>query len=69
MRREICGGKNENGKSLKCKEYIFKLYFQDEGSNKQLLISSRLQENISEHRYGNTHSHNLSCVCVQETGI
>lgn len=69
MRREIFAGKNEKGKSKKCKEHIFKLDFQGEISNKQPLISNRLQENIREHRYRNTYSHNLSCVCVQEMGI
>lgn len=56
--------KNEREKVKEGKEHIFKLDMQGEISNKQLLISNRLHENVKEHRYRNTHSHNLSCMYV-----
>lgn len=56
--------KNERAKVKEGKEHIFKSDMQGEISNKQLLISNRLHENVKEHRYRNTHSHNLSCMYV-----
>lgn len=62
MRREICAGKNEKGKSKKCKEHIFKLDFQGEISNKQPLISDcrKISGNIGT----GIHTVTISVVCV-----